>query len=196
MRRLILLPLALLGLATLGLASAGAFPTVHQADASAVGVIVKLTPTSISVGRHEHHRRTCNLGASSPSTALFAVGDRVKIACAADSLVAIADIRNARKSDHDAAPGTTTPAEPVLTYAVGPITARSDASLSVQTMTCTVGPGSPSTAGFIVGTLVRLYCKDGVPVALKRSADAPPATTTVTTTSTTQPVYTAITGTV
>ena len=37
MRRLLLLPLALLGLATLGLASAGAFPTVHQADASATG---------------------------------------------------------------------------------------------------------------------------------------------------------------
>jgi hypothetical protein len=199
MRRLILLPLALLGLASLGLASAGAFPMIHGADASAVGMIVKLSPTSISVGRHEHHRLTCTLVPSSPATALFAAGDRVKIACAAGSLVAIADVPKSRKSDHDGAPGAATTSQPTLTYAIGPITARSDTSLSVQTMTCTVGPGSPSTGGFIVGTVVRMACEDGILVALKRSDDGPRTATTTTTTAattTTQPLISAITGTV
>ena len=162
-------------------------------------MIVKLTPTSISVGRHEHHRLTCNLVPASPATTLFAAGDRVKIACAAGSLVAIADVpKHEERSQCGSGRGTAS--QPALTYAIGPITARSDTSLSVQTMTCTVGPGSPSTSGFIVGTVVRMACKDGVLFALKRSDDGPRATTTstatTTATTTTQPVTTAITGTV
>src|SRR5215467_11839975 len=92
MRRFLLLPLVLLGLATLGLASAAAFTTVHQANASARGLIVKITATSISVRRNRHHRLTCSVGTSSPSLQLFAFGDRVKIACAEGVLVAIADL--------------------------------------------------------------------------------------------------------
>src|SRR6476661_5867483 len=169
MRRFLLLPLALLALATLGLASADAFTTIHQADAFATGVIVKITATSVSVRRNRHHRLTCSLGSSSPSLQLFAFGDRVKIACASGVLVGIADLPSHRKhgpnSEPQSSPTTTTTTtsdDGNLTYAVGPITARSDSAISVQTMTCSVGPGSPSTSGFTVGSLVRMYCKNGV----------------------------------
>src|SRR3954453_12271965 len=110
MRRLGSFPLALLGLATLflftlGLASAGAFTTVHQADAHAVGVIAKLSPTSITVARNKNHHLTCNVTSSSPAVAAFALGDRVKIACAADALVAVADLpKPTRRGPNDDAP--------------------------------------------------------------------------------------------
>jgi hypothetical protein len=201
MRRFLLLPLVLLGLATLGLASADAFTTIHQADASGRGVIVKITPTSVSIRRNRRHGLTCSLGSASPSLQLFAFGDRVKIACASGVLVAIADLPSHTKhgpnSEPQSSPTTTASDDGNLTYAVGPITARSDNAISVQTMTCSVGSGSPSTSGFTVGTLVRMYCKNGQLIGLKRTDDgAPSTTTTTTTTTTTPPAYAGVTGTI
>src|SRR6059058_5466585 len=92
MRRLILLPIALLGLGTLGLASAGALSTVYQADASLTGVITNLSPTSITIGKKEHHHLTCSVTSLSPALGSFAAGDRVRAACAGGVLVAISDI--------------------------------------------------------------------------------------------------------
>jgi hypothetical protein len=160
MRRLFLIPCALLGLASLGLASAGAFVSTHQANASATGTISRLSSSSITVGRHgKGHRLTCALTALSPGTGPFAVGDRVKIACASQVLVAIADVPDKTKKVSNESVATT--------GAIGPITALSAGSISVQTMTCTIGPGSPGTSGFAVGDSVRMYCANGVLVQFK-----------------------------
>src|SRR4051794_41189956 len=134
MRRLILPPLALL---VLGTATAWAITTVQQADASLTGVIAKLSPTTITVGKKEHHHLTCSVNSLSPALGTFAVGDRVRVACAGGMLVAISDVpARTRKATNDAVapPGTTTASEDAnVTSAVGPITALGEHSISVQT---------------------------------------------------------------
>jgi len=159
MRRLFVIPCALLGLASLGLATAGALVSSHQATASATGAISRLTSSSITVGRHGKGRHlTCAVTALSPRLGPFAVGDLVKIACASQVLVAIADVPDKTKKVSNASVATTD--------ANGPITALDAGSISVQTMTCTIGPGSPSIAGFSVGNAVKTYCRNGALYAL------------------------------
>jgi hypothetical protein len=53
-----------------------------------------------------------------------------------------------------------------------------------EVLSCTIGPSSPSTSGFAVGSSVRMYCSSGALYQL-RSNTPPPATTTTTTTTTT-----------
>src|SRR5262249_3626126 len=142
------------------------------------------------------HHLTCSITSYSPAPTQFAKGDRVKIACANHVLVAIADVpaRHASGSnDNDVTTtqgttgtttnGTTTNANG--TNANGPITALSATSISVQTMTCSIGTSSPSTDGFHVGDPVRMYCVNGVLYKLAHNEDDS-TTSTTTRPSTTQ----------
>ena len=249
-----LIPIALLGFAT-----AAALASTHRANVTVSGKIARLSSTSIVVGKRGH-RRGCTITASSPATTAFAVGDRVKIACARRVLVAIADIppltRNSGNEQpvtagisgtvtgisptsitvHDGdrnltckvnsaspsiaglsvgshvkigcanetlvsvgspgtAPVTTTTAANV-TDANGPITALGASAITVQTMTCSIGPSSPATGEFKVGDAVRMYCLNGALYALKHTdAAAPPPTSTSSTTTSTPVTYTSATGT-
>jgi hypothetical protein len=194
MRRLLLVPLALIGLATLGLASANALVTTKQESAGATGAISKLTSKLIQVGRLHGHTLTCRIRPVSPGVGPFAVGDRVRIVCLDHVLVAIADQRSSSPASNR---DSETTSEPTVTSANGPITGLVPGSISVQTMTCTTGPSSPSTAGFALGDSVRMYCVNGVLYQLKHSDTPPlPAPTTTTTTTTTENHITGISGTI
>jgi hypothetical protein len=109
------------------------------------GAITALSDTSISL--HDGDRDlTCSINSSSPSTADYRVGQHARVACVGGKLVAIA-------------PVTTD----VARYFVGAISALGDKSVTVQTstgpVTCTIGDGSPSTAGFAVGDRVGMGCR-------------------------------------
>jgi hypothetical protein len=141
MRRLLLASAALLGLA-----AAGALASVKQADLSAAGRITRLGHASITVGPVGQRHLTCATTSYSPSTGPFAPGDQVRIACTNHVLVGI------EKTKADAS----------VTSAHGPIADLTATSVAVQTMSCSVGPGSPSTSGFSLGDSVRMSCVNGV----------------------------------
>jgi hypothetical protein len=159
MRRLLLVPVALLGLAT-----AGALASVKQADVSASGPIALLGHDSITVGPLRHRHLTCAITTSSPSTAgSFALGDPVRIACTSHVLVAIGGLPHRTKAaDEDGKTG----AGATVTNANGPIANLTTTSITVQTMSCSIGPSSPSTGSFSPGDFVRMYCLAGVLHAL------------------------------
>ncbi|HEY4346936.1 MAG TPA: hypothetical protein VGM80_05055 [Gaiellaceae bacterium] len=152
------------------------------------GAIVALNSTSITV--HDGDRTlTCSMGVGSPSASAFHLGDHAKIGCANGLLISI----GAPGGTPPTTTGSTTTSASV-TNANGPIGALDSASLSVQTMTCSIGAGSPSVGTFHVGDSVRMTCVNGRLFELKHN-DAPPpppvttttvpATTTTTTTTTT-----------
>jgi hypothetical protein len=125
------------------------------------GAITSLTGAAISV--HVGDRDlTCSIGSSSPSTANAKVGQHVTIACANGVLVAIA------------------PTTPGRAYE-GTVSAVSSTSITVHTAhgdgTCTVGDGSPSTAGVKPGDRVLAGCKAGTNQLelLKKLAASPDA---------------------
>src|SRR5439155_25791789 len=110
------------------------------------GAITVLTDGSITV--HDGDRDlTCSLDSSSPSTDGFKVGQHVKVACSGGSLVAIAPVTTADAGR----------------YYAGTVSALDDKSITLQTehgpATCTLGVGSPSTAGLKVGDRVGMGCK-------------------------------------
>jgi hypothetical protein len=86
---------------------------------------------------------------------------------------------------------TTTP----QTYAAisGTISALGS-SITVQgdgaALTCTLGTGTPSTAGFAVGNAVRMYCLNGALYLLRHNDPTTTTTTTTASTTTTTPVVT------
>jgi hypothetical protein len=109
------------------------------------GAITALSDTSISL--HDGDRDlTCSIDSSSPSTADYKVGQHARVACVGGKLVAIA-------------PVTTD----VGRYFVGTLSALGDKSITVQTsagpVTCTIGDGSPTTAGFAIGDRVGMGCR-------------------------------------
>lgn len=176
MRPILLIPVALLGICC-----AAAFASVEQADSSAAGRITSLKAKSITV-RHGDRHLSCSLTSYSPATAMFALGEKVKIACTRHVLVAISDVpakESARNYDDE----TTTTSN--VTNANGPISGLNSSTITVQTMTCTIGANSPSTAGFALGDSVRMYCLNGVLYQLKHNDSPPPAPLTTTTTATT-----------
>ncbi len=150
------------------------------------GTVTAISPTSITV--HDGDRNlTCTVNSASPSIAGLSVGSHVKIGCANETLVSL--------GSPGAAPVTTTTAANV-TDANGPITALGASAITVQTMTCTIGPSSPATSEFKVGDAVRMYCLNGVLYVLKHTDAAPPPPTTTSSTTTTTPVnYSYATGT-
>jgi hypothetical protein len=125
------------------------------------GVITALSDGAISL--HDGDRNlTCSIDASSPSTTRVKVGTHVKVSCTNGVLVAIALV--ATGDAGRAYEGT--------------VSAVSATSITVHTAqgdgTCTVGDGSPSTAGVRVGDRVLAGCKTGTNqlVLLKKLADA------------------------
>jgi hypothetical protein len=141
------------------------------------GTITALSDTSISL--HDGDRDlTCSVDSSSPSTADYKVGQHVKVTCVGGKLASIAPVT----SD-------------VGRYFVGTLSALDGKSITVQTtagpVTCTIGDGSPSTAGFQAGDHVGMGCRASTMqlVLLKKvdgdgtgsPAPAPPAPPTSTT---------------
>ncbi len=174
--------------------SSNAKKTDDVVDTSGIsGKVSAIGPKFITV--HDGDRTmTCTVGADSPSITPYAVGDHVKIGCVNGVLVTV--------GSPTSGPGVTTSAATTanVTNANGPITLLGTSSISVQTMTCTFGPSSPSLAGFHLGDSVRMYCLNGVLYELKHNDTPPPppgpTTTTTTTTTTTQGTYTGISGTI
>jgi hypothetical protein len=141
------------------------------------GAITALSDSSISL--HDGDRDlTCSIDSSSPSTADYKVGQHVRVACVGGKLVAIAPVT----SD-------------VGRYFVGTLSTLDAKSITVQTatgpVTCGIGDGSPSTAGFQTGDRVGMGCRastmqlvllkkvDGDGTAAPTQPAAPPTTTTV-----------------
>jgi hypothetical protein len=109
------------------------------------GAITALSDTSISL--HDGDRDlTCTIDATSPSTADYKVGMHARVACVGGKLVAIAPVT----SD-------------VGRYFVGTIGSFDSKSITVQTsagpVSCSIGDGSPSTAGFKAGDRVGMGCR-------------------------------------
>ena len=110
------------------------------------GVLTAVSDRSVTV-LSDGGERTCTRTSESPSLDAYHVGDKVKMTCTNGALTGIA------KAD---------------TYqgGLGTITALADSSVTVHTdggdVTCKLGDGSPSLAGFHVGDNVKVYCRNGV----------------------------------
>ena len=144
------------------------------------GAITALSDASITL--HDGDRDlTCALDSSSPSTADFKLGQHVKVECAGGKLVAIAAITQADAGR----------------YYTGTVNALDDKGLTLQTehglVTCTIGPGTPSTTGLHVGDRIGMGCKAStMQLVLIRKLDgtgdtppaSPPATPPATHTTT------------
>jgi hypothetical protein len=112
------------------------------------GPITALSTTSVTVDG-----LTCSLGPSSPSVAGFKLGDKVGIGCSNGVLVKIGVPPNDDRHDE-------------LQTRLGPITALSTSSITVDGLTCSVGTGSPSVTGFKLGDKVGIGCSNGVLVKI------------------------------
>jgi hypothetical protein len=154
-----------------------ATPSHETEPVKFAGAITALSDTSISL--HDGDRDlTCSIDSSSPSTADYKVGQHARVACVGGKLVAIAPVT----SD-------------VGRYFVGSLSALDSKSITVQTatgpVTCSIGDGSPSTAGFHVGDRVGMGCRastmqlvllkkvDGDGTGSPPPPPAPPTPTTV-----------------
>lgn len=140
-------------------------PPAGRVGRTAAGTLSALDSSSLTV-RSDDGDLTCTLGPSSPATASFKVGDRVKVGCVDGVLVAIVN-----------ADGGGSGGGHVTRGALGTLTALSATSVTVHTdggdVTCTLGPSSPSTAGLALGDPVKMGCLDGVVVGIAK-ADSPP----------------------
>ncbi|MEI6666395.1 MAG: hypothetical protein WCL53_09645, partial [Chloroflexota bacterium] len=138
----------------------GALATITHLDplpgSTTKGAITALSPTSITVAP-----LTCSIGSSSPSVTAFHLGDYVGIGCTAGVLVKIV-----KTEDDDEGSS----AHPTATASEGTISALSSTSITVGTLTCTIGSSSPSVTAFHVGDRAGIGCKDG---ALTRIAKLP-----------------------
>jgi hypothetical protein len=144
------------------LTAASAATSNETAPTKFGGVVTALSDSAISL--HDGDRDlTCSIGVSSPSTARAKVGLHVTVSCTNGVLVAIALV--ATGDAGRAYEGT--------------VSAVSAASITVHTAhgdgTCTVGDGSPSTAGVQVGDRVLAGCKAGTnQLVLLKKLPAPP----------------------
>lgn len=148
---------------------------------SATDAISALSATSITVGP-----LTCSIG-SSPTAGDFKVGNRVRMYCANGVLFQIkADTPTPPPTTTATATSTTTTTTPSTNYttATDAITALSAMSITVGSLTCSIGNSSPKAGDFKVGDRARIYCASGVLAYLIRP-DAPATTTTTSTPTTT-----------
>jgi hypothetical protein len=110
------------------------------------GAITALSDDSITL-RDGDRQITCSIVSSSPSTDGYKVGQHAKVSCAGGTLVAIAPVTTADAGR----------------YYVGTVSALDDKSITLQTehgpATCTIGPGSPSTAALHLGDRIGMGCK-------------------------------------
>jgi hypothetical protein len=151
----------------------------------------------------------CTIGPSSPSLDGFAKGDYVLMGCSipAGQLVLLKhlDVDSSGSTGATGATGTTgaTTGTSVDQTTKGTVTAVGNGSITVHNtergdLTCTVGDGSPSVAGFQIGDLAGMGCKAGVLVIIVKqgsgsgsstSGDSspPPLPPPTTTTTSSQP---------
>jgi hypothetical protein len=142
------------------------------------GKITAISDGSISV-LYPGGTATCTIGTGSPSRDGFAVGNYVLMGCSipAGQLVLLRHLTG--DSGASGAAGATGATGATGTAGVdqttkGTITALTDGSVTVHNsehgdLTCTIGPGSPSTAGFHIGDLAGMGCKAGVLVIIVKS---------------------------
>ena len=106
-----------------------------------------------------NHPLTCRLGARSPDTGLFTVGERVRIDCVDRTLVEIAG----RSKSH-------------RTSVTGTIKAHDGNSITIDgqhDVTCKLDDDSPGLDGHKLGELVTVNCLHGVLVTLAKTSDTP-----------------------
>jgi len=167
MRRLLILPVALLGLVT-----SGAMASNRESVRTTAGKITVLSPTTITLGRN--HRRNCSITPTSPATAAFAVGDRVKITCNTGNLVAISALPAPSPGPKD---GHSEPSK-----ISGAVSALTSASITVRdgdrSLTCQATDASPALAGVTVGSHIGIGCVDGKLTLVGLPNDARTQTTT------------------
>ena len=132
---------------------------------SAAGTITTLSASSVTVMRgNGGDPLTCVRAERSPSLDGFKVGDRVGILCLQKEgqlyLVAIKAAPSAGDNASGGPPG-------LMHGAHGKVAAVSATSITIGLLTCVVGDGSPSLAGYAVGDLAQMLCKqDGSQVVL------------------------------
>jgi hypothetical protein len=147
-------------------------PTTSNAT-GARDPISALSTTSITVGPV-----TCSIGPSSPAVP-FKVGDRVRMGCLNGVLVyVVADTDVPTTTTTTSTPPatttttTTTPVTPPphddLQTRLGTISAVGGGSITVDGLTCSLGPSSPSLDGYNVGDQVGIGCANGVLVKIGR----------------------------
>jgi hypothetical protein len=115
---------------------------------------------------------SCVRAERSPSLDGFKVGDRVGILCLQKEaqlyLVAIKAAPSAGDSASGGPPG-------LMREAHGKVVAVSATSITIGPLTCAVGDGSPSLAGYGVGDLAQMLCKqDGSQLVLLKIRKALP----------------------
>jgi hypothetical protein len=99
---------------------------------------------------------TCYLYPTSPSLTGFKVGDHVGVACQSNVLIKIVALSDEpQQPPHDE-----------LQTRLGSITALSPMSITVDGLTCSIGTGSPSVAGYKLGDKVGIGCSNAVLVKI------------------------------
>jgi len=201
-RRLLLAPLLVLGFVAAVAISGNAAPTARMV--AGAGTIKTLNTATIVV--HGSFDIACFVTTRSPSVALFAVGQRVELACKDGVLTKIHRISTtvptltvpSGTTSLHADTGTTSTTTPITTttttsaggtnaYGFGSISALTATSISVtgdRTLTCSVSSTSPSLGGFHVGDAVKMGCHNGVLVGIVASTPTTSSTTTTTTATT------------
>jgi hypothetical protein len=156
MKRIALL--AAIGLSVLG----SALPAAANEGVAAKGVLSSLSTSGVSI-KAAHHTLNCALGRRSPSLAGYSVGDRVQVQCrrVAKHLV-LAKIHHFTVAADGVSAG-------VPVKFGGTVTALSSSSITLhdgdRDFTCTIGEGSPSTAGLKVGSHAKVVCQNGALVS-------------------------------
>jgi hypothetical protein len=115
--------------------------------------LLALSGTSVTVGP-----LTCAVTSGSPSVAGVKVGDRVGIVCSGGVLVRLELLPPLPA--YPPAPAASIPSG--FTAQLGTITSLNGASISVGSLSCTIGDGSPDVSGFHVGDAVGIGCAHGV----------------------------------
>lgn len=133
-------------------------------NASTSGAIAALSAGSITVDAEHERDLTCKIGAGSPDTGAYKLGDQVGIVCTNGLLVRIV-----RLPLPPTASGTTTTS---TAGAVGEIKSLGSGSITIDSdhdLTCTIDASSPGVAGYSVGDKVKIGCTAGILAAITRT---------------------------
>ena len=138
------------------------------ANQTTKGTVTARTDGSVTVHNTEHGDLTCTRGATSPSLSAITLGELVGMACKDNVLVLIVAYPS---TPPPPPPPPPSPTPDVNQTFGGTISALTDGSVTVHNtergdLTCTLGTSSPSLAGFAIGNLVGMGCKDNVLVIL------------------------------
>jgi len=161
MKRLLILSAASIGAIAVALPATAAFGRAVHGQVSAV------SPTSISVSGPGGATTTCTVGRRSPSVSGVAVGDTVRMLCVGGEH-GQAFLVKLQKEAGGSGAAPAKDSAPVKFGGV--ITSLDGSSITLhdggRDLTCTLGDGSPSTAGLKVGQHVKAMCANGALVAI------------------------------